>query len=373
MTLPTPGILITTALAVLAFVVAFYVLLARERKIPYITNFIFPPVGILFFAVFLAFVAGLIQPPSPSADHNAPQSSFAVRVSSSAAKALTSIALLCLFTGIGVTTINILRLYNRQVNFRDDDWWKSTRIVRWQKRRRRKLRSEPTYEHSPIEINGEGVVKALAAAAITEYSSAPTILRTIAICKEPFHSIDPKVAKLCVELVNAGWFLQYTACARHPFEFLQTLKSAFGNKWTESSRKIIVVDAYTPHFGFTDSIHEVKTLAMTMDGVRNVPARDSFAGVHTANAKAFNEIKKQFSDSNTPRHPTLLLYEGANALAELESIDQYRVFTRHVITSERMWGGMLTLFLEPALGSAEIDLLKTYADVFICATEVKSG
>src|SRR5260370_8632008 len=389
MTLPSPVTLITTALAVLAFVVAFYVLLARERKIPYITNFIFPPVGILFLSVFFAFAAVLVQPtavtnsgptsrpavvqPSGSGA-TLPAPALASRPVAIASTVLTSIALLCLLAGISSTEVNILRLYNRQVNFRDDNWWKSTSLVRWNKRRRRKLHSGPTYEHSPIDVDPAEVVQALNAANILSgQQDKPADLRTIAICKESLRVTDPKIAKLCLELINAGWFVQYTTCIRHPFELIRALKTAFANNWPHLPPRIVLLNAHTPSFGFTDSIHDVKTLEVTRDGVRNVPAKDSFAGMHTANAKAFNIIKEMVAADREPRKPAILLYEGANALGDLESVEQYRIFARHVLSSERMWGGMLTVFVEPALGSTEMDLLRTYSDLFFAPTEVKSG
>src|ERR1700735_4519924 len=98
----------------------------------------------------------------------------------------------------------------------------------------------------------------------------------------------------------------------------------------------------------------------------------SFDILHSANARAFN-ILKSLAGANPPRKPALLLYEGTNALSDLESTEQYRIFARHVLTSERMWGGMLTCFVEPTIGTAEAELLRIYSDLILRLPEVQSG
>jgi len=366
MNLPQPTSVITTGLALLAFVIAFYVLLARERKIPYITNFVFPPAALLILAILFGFVAQILR---PSGSQLGPGIAQVSKLRTVSATVSAWLAMLCLALGVVVTLSHIWRLHNRQVHFRDDHRLKNTRFVQWARRSWRQRRPEPTYEHSPIDVNVKEVTGALAEAGFSDVPENLSDLRTIAICKESLRTTDPKIAKLCRELIKAGWYVQYTACARHPLEFMQTLESVCDTKWTEYARRVIVVDAYSPHFGFTDSIHEVKNAQLRGKGVRITPARDSYAGVHTANARAFN-ILKNLGGADQQRKPALLLYEGASALSDLESIEQYRIFARHVLTSERMWGGMLTFFVEPTIGLSEMDLLRIYSDLVLPAAEV---
>jgi len=118
---------------------------------------------------------------------------------------------------------------------------------------------------------------------------------------------------------------------------------------------------YTPHFGFTDSIHAVKTAEVEREGVAYVPSPESYAGVHTATAKAFNKLKSKSANPKV-RQKTLLIYEGCRSLVDLESVEQYRLFLRHVMTSERMWGGMVTLFVEPETDPVSLDLIRAYSD-----------
>jgi hypothetical protein len=377
MNLPATGSIATIGLALLAFVIAFYVLLARERKIPYITNFVFPPAGLLIFAILLSFVGQLSQPTPQATSQATPQASptpisAVTKIRGMVSTTTTSLAVLCLASGIVLTLIHIWRLHSRQVHFRDDHWLKNTRFARWVKRKWRQGSPAPRYAHLSIDVDAKEVATALTAAGFQGVPESPSDLRTISICKESLRATDWMLARLCRELINVGWYVQYTTCVRHPFEFVQVLKSVFDTKWTENANKLIVVDAYSPHFGFTDSIHEVKTTQLGAEGVLTIPARDSYAGVHTANARAFN-ILKDLAGAKSPRKPGLLLYEGANALSDLESTEQYRIFARHVLTSERMWGGMLTCFVEPTIGVAEAELLRIYSDLVLRLPEVQSG
>ena len=72
----------------------------------------------------------------------------------------------------------------------------------------------------------------------------------------------------------------------------------------------------------------------------------TFAGMHSASSRAFNVLRERAA--NSPRKATLVIYEDAYLLSDLESPEQYRIFVRHVMPSERMWGGMFTVFLESA-------------------------
>jgi hypothetical protein len=65
----------------------------------------------------------------------------------------------------------------------------------------------------------------------------------------------------------------------------------------------------------------------------------------------------------------LVLYEGCTALIDLESNEQYRIFVRHVLPSERLWGGMFTVFVEPDIADENRAVLEGGADIFVQAPE----
>ena len=87
----------------------------------------------------------------------------------------------------------------------------------------------------------------------------------------------------------------------------------------------------------------------------------TYAGMHTASSRAFNVIQKQVGHKH--RRPTLVIYEDAYALSDLESPDQYRIFVRHVMPSERMWHAMFTVFLEAAPPPYDWSVLQAYASM----------
>ena len=127
------------------------------------------------------------------------------------------------------------------------------------------------------------------------------------------------------------------------------------------ARNLIVIDAYSPHFAFIDSIYAKKDRDLDALGVVRVTSTMTYAGIHSASSKAFNLFKR--SSGDITRKPTLVIYEGTYALTDLESAEQYRIFVRHVVPSEKMWGGMLTVFLEAALNTTDWELLRAYSSV----------
>lgn len=87
----------------------------------------------------------------------------------------------------------------------------------------------------------------------------------------------------------------------------------------------------------------------------------SYPGIHTALSRAFNLIKKRAASD--VRKPVLVIYEDTYALADLESPEQYRLFVRHVLPSERLWDGMFTVFTEVAQPDFDWNVLSSYASI----------
>ena len=346
---------ISNSLAILAFVVAFYTLFARERKTPYITNYIFPPAAWMLIAIVLVLIQQLAS--WWRTGYGATQS-LAQASPTRFEVILLWGATACFYVGVLRILFNVWRLHNRQVNFRDDNLLKNLRIIRWIKNKRSWLRTTPSYEHNPPDINFDNVRAALNKSGL-KVASGVSRLDTMGLYGYSLRRSDPIVTQLTAALLAQDWLVQYTTCCRHPYEFINALRPTVVD-WTQRAGQIAVVDGYTPHFGFTDSIHARRTAEVKQQGISYLATPESFAGVHTATAKAFNRLKT--TSGGTVRRPTLLVYEGCHALTDLESVEQYRLFLRHVLTSERMWGGMLTLFLEPELDVVSIQVLKTYSD-----------
>jgi hypothetical protein len=205
--------------------------------------------------------------------------------------------------------------------------------------------------------NVDGVELSLSAAC-----RVPTLLRA-----------DEIMVELAICFLEHQCWVQYTSCTRHPVEFILNLKKAWQAKfkdrdWKTVANQIIAADVYTPHFGFTDSIHDELTDRLKKNLlVECITAKASYAGLHSAAARAFNRIRARAKKQGDSRYrlPTLVIYDGPHALVELESLEQYRIFIRHLIPSERLWGGMFTLVVESVIRDEDVALLQSYADVFI--------
>ena len=355
--------LVTNTLAVLAFMVAFYALLARERKTPYILNFLFPPAALLLISIILESLSQMAQALIAwlNQDPKLPESPFSPDLLR--ASHITHITgFLFFYCGAFWIANNIWRLHNRQVHFRDDNKFKNLGIVRWL----RIIWDKINLQKKTFTNNPEAVDQVFVRATLQKYEfqvppNSP--VRTIASCGESLITTDAYSTQMAAEFLHNEWLVQYTTCDRHPFEWIDALRSTLGDEWPKFKSRLVIVDGYTPHFGFTDSIHVRKSGDLIADGVFYFATSESYAGIHTATAKAFNAFKEQAKKAGTElRKPQFLIYEGCRALADLESPEQYRIFLRHVITSERMWGGMVTFFVEPESDNSDMKLISAYAD-----------
>src|SRR5438093_10402501 len=127
--------LFSRGLALLAFVMAFYALAARERKTPYLVHSIY---AIVWF-VFASMILSLFAP-------------VATRYRPGLGQSLEALASLVLGVGVFYVIVGVWKAYNRHANFRDDNLLKNLRLVRWAKSRWRDFFPGPTYEHDPIKF-----------------------------------------------------------------------------------------------------------------------------------------------------------------------------------------------------------------------------
>jgi hypothetical protein len=355
--MPISSDLFTKALALLAFVVAFYALAARERKTPYITNSIYATALWIFLSLLFQLIAQFIET-------NYPQASIILQY---VARAFLIIGALNIAYGIW-------RIYNRHVNFRDDIKVKNLAIIRRIRRRLLSNREKPNYNFDAPKLPPDlkDAITECTGSMDNQFASVAMrvnddVSRSIVYHGASLNESDNFITCLAQKLLAKGWAVQYTTCIRHPVEFINKLRGSLeqASDPRDLYKQIVVVDAYTPHFGFTDSILFEMTASLKRLGIHCVTSAPSYAGIHTATAEAFNKLKKQQSSQRESRRPTFIIYEGAFALVDLESIEQYRIFLRHVLPSERMWGGMLTCFVEPVVNEDSLAVLTTYADVLL--------
>lgn len=340
----------------LAFLISLYALIGRERKSPYQINSILW----VFWLCALSAVFDLISLLVPERWQTA----------------LLRAGAIILLGAMALAVYRIYILIARFTGYVDSGHPKHWRLYRWLKDHYRNLRGNKDYEHNPIPIPAPlqqemRTILNERAPKGAQVHNRPDDLRSAAILTDHQAAATEILLPIATAFLGHDFPVQYMATSRHPVEFLMTLRDHVehttpGN-WAKWSRNVVVIDAYTRHFGFADSIYRIATRKLLSDlNVTCVTSAMSYAGLHTASSRAFNTIKS--TAGGTARKPALVIYEDCFALADLESPDQYRVFVRHVLPSERLWGGMFTIFCETNLPDAERRLLQSYSSVSLTLT-----
>ena len=347
-------------LALLVFMMAFYALAARERKTPSIVQSVYPAIWIVFLSLALTLIAPVISPIFPTAGN------FLTEVAS---PLVLLAALIYVFYGVWCA-------HNRHANLRDDKLVGNIHLVRSCKRLLRKIRSRADYEHNAKRFS-DALISRLTDLSFVDKDKLEFALNksegryaAVAVRTSTFNECDNILIGLSKCFLESNLWVQYTVCGRHPIHFVQRLKNEWSSTdskddWKQVAQRLIVVDGFSPHYGFTDSICWKRSDELREEyNVHYRASGPTYAGIHSAAAKAFNIVKAR--TSGNVRQPTLVIYEGLVTLADLESAEQYRILSRHVLSSERLWEGMLTVFAEQKIADVDFRILELYSDLQIC-------
>lgn len=363
---PSPWALITATGALLAFLIGLFTLVGRERKAPYLIN-----------SVFLVFLVCLIG--------------IAFDIAAIAAPSGSRVRTMLIYIGCAflawatlLSTGRVYKLYVRFVLFIDSANPRHWSVSRWISDFYRSLKKKKPYEHETTNIDkdfqgsiAETLAKHREEWVFTRQVSAEQDVASCAVAVDHQGQANQILVEIASTFLEKKYCVQYMAAARHPIDFVERLKEHVsaqdrgGNSWVEKCRRVIVIDAYTPHFGFTDSIYRAATRRLEREfQVKYVISGPTYAGLHTASSVAFNLIRKQ--SKAEVREPVLIIYEDCSALADLESTEQYRVFVRHVVPSEKMWGGMFTICIETNPSASDWGILKSYTGLVLDARAASS-
>ncbi len=344
----TPWAILTATAGLVAFHMGLYTLIGRERKSPYVINRAFP-IFLMSLVVATCAVASTLAP--------AAYRDWALWI----ATVVLTIAFLYSF-------LVVWRVWIRFSFFVDSLNPKHLPIVRGIRRWHAIRGPRPTYEYNPVPLPDElksEITSILSGFATGTFETREEFdTQSLALVVEHQGQGNRLLAELAHCFLKRNFSVQYLTASRHPIEFVGFLKRHLENQkleWQHCARHIVVIDAYSPHFAFTDSIYPKKDRELESLGVSCVPSHMTFAGMHSASSKAFNVIKER--DAEQTRSPTLVIYEDTYALSDLESAERSRIFVRHVMPSERMWGGMFTVFLESTQPDSDWRVLQSYASM----------
>ena len=238
--------------ALLAFTVAFFALVGREHKTPYITARAVSAVFWILFSLLLATYSHVAAElwPNTRADHLGAIASLLARG-----------VLLCAFAYL---TVSVFKVANRRTHFRDDIL-KNISAVRLAKTIYRSLREPPKYHYGAVKIGGALLSELMRSKYLESARLESAVMLSdngsisAAFRARSFVEADDLMIDLAERfLANKGW-VQYATCARHPSEFLHRLKNHWSTShsstpWDEIRRQVIAIDSYSPHFGFTDTV-----------------------------------------------------------------------------------------------------------------------
>ncbi len=362
--------------ALLTVVLAFYTLVAKERKTPTVVNKAY---FLLLFIITMAFLVGMPQLLARALMKEEDRERFdtVFKLLSIAATAVIYLAVI----------FNLYQEWMRAKYFRTGVGFHVTNLARkFQKAPVKSGAGSPRFNDAMI-----GKILAVPHLDPRELGDAfrfrgkingGSISATTIVSKLP--EANELILGLAKAFLESHGQIYYVTCSRHPVEIISALEKECNTKaagsddasWVSYRKRIFVIDGYTPHFGFGETIHRHKSgeIAELLGSPRNLIDSDiSYAGLHSAVAKSYAKNKDHNKNhGHEPVVPSLMIYEGCHALVDLESSEQYRIFIRHVMPSERLWGGMMTLFVETMVTDDNLAVLEESSDSLLNLRDEKT-
>ncbi len=152
------------------------------------------------------------------------------------------------------------------------------------------------------------------------------------------------------ESISEGDTVDFITTYKSPLEFCRSINESDISK---IAKKLSIIDCFSPHYSFDDKVTKFEKRDYTLKGFKFFNA-ESFAEIHTAANDSWYRFRKVCKEEeNAYRIPHRTIYDSLSSLIRFSSNEQYLLFIRHVISSEKSYG-MISLIIEPM--SLEKDL-----------------
>jgi hypothetical protein len=169
------------------------------------------------------------------------------------------------------------------------------------------------------------------------------------------------------QALDDGETVDYVCTDQHPFRIRAMLTDSLkklGKELTDYyGTDIVIIDAFTPVFGFREDIldEERKT---TRQEIPIIEA-SSLAGVHRAAMKAWYLHKESLKQSRgrTYRRPHRMIYDNLSTFLRFEGLEQLTTFYLHMLSAERAYK-MVTYVIE--YEDANVELMRTLYGTVDC-------
>lgn len=185
---------------------------------------------------------------------------------------------------------------------------------------------------------------------------------TILLLYEDTTDYSKLIFDFIIETINDQETVDYVSTFRTPIELCKYFST---DQITKVTKKLSIIDCFTPHYSFDDKVIKYKKDEYSKMGFKFYKA-ESFAEIHTATNNSwyrFRDICK--SEENQFRIPHRTVYDTLSSLIRFSSEELYVLFLRHVIYSEKNYG-MISLIVEPSSLKDDIkNDLKRMADIVI--------
>lgn len=191
---------------------------------------------------------------------------------------------------------------------------------------------------------------------------------TILLLYEDKYDYSELIQDYIIGTIDSQETIDYVSTYKTPIELCKKLdkKKPDPETFKIITKRLSIIDCFAPHYAFDDKVIKYEKEVYSEKGYKFFEA-ESFADIHTAANNSWYRFRKLCKDeeNNQYRIPHRTIYDTLSSLIRFSSEEQYFLFLRHVIYSEKSYG-MISLIIEPKTLKNELknDLIRM-ADIII--------